>query len=72
MRETRVSHFKMIEILKKYSLKMWLTHPLEVIRAIGRHRLAVVNLDDESKNCKVCGYDHEFKNALNKDKYCIL
>lgn len=37
------------------------------------HRLSmpVVNLDDASKNCKVCGYDHEHRNSFNESKYCM-
>jgi len=34
------------------------------------HRIApVVNLDDESNNCDVCGYDHEYKNKFNENAY---
>lgn len=37
------------------------------------HRLQtpVVNLDDETKNCARCGYDHEHRNSFNQDKYCM-
>lgn len=30
-----------------------------------------VNLDDETKNCKVCGYDHAYKNKWNEDIYIL-
>ena len=29
----------------------------------------VINLDDVSKNCTVCGYDHDYANKFNENAY---
>ncbi len=37
-----------------------------------KHRTKpVVNLDDENKNCKVCGYDHEYMVEDNENAYKV-
>lgn len=37
-----------------------------------KHRAKpVINLDDESKNCKICGYDHDFVTEDNENAYKV-
>lgn len=50
--------------------KSWLKHPILCFDAIQRRKLPTINLDDTSQNCKVCGYDHQFKTKYNKKHYC--
>ena len=38
----------------------------------ARQSRGVVNLDNPKKNCKRCGYDHEFKTEANCYRYCNL
>jgi len=51
-------------------LRTWIKHPILCLEAIKRRTYPVMNLEDESKNCKICGYDHQYKNKYNKKHYC--
>lgn len=51
-------------------LRTWIKHPILCLEAIKRRTYPVINLEDESKNCKICGYDHQYKNKYNKKHYC--
>jgi len=53
-------------------IKTWLKHPILCFEAIQRRKLPVINLDDTSENCKVCGYDHQYETKYNKKHYCKL
>jgi hypothetical protein len=51
----------------------WIKHPILCLEAIKTKKYPVVNLDgefDEPKNCKICGYDHQYKTKYNKKHYC--
>lgn len=56
--------------IKGIKLVTWLKHPFKCWQSLQYRKYPIVNLDDRRKNCKVCGYDHNYKTVDNQDKYC--